>query len=478
MKTIIYCRKSQESEDRQIMSLDSQEAELLKLAEKNNIEVVTILRESMSAKAPGRPLFAEMLSLLSKGKADTILCWKLDRLARNPIDGGSISWMLQNSQIKSITTHDREYLPSDNVLLMSVEFGMSNQYVRDLSENVKRGNREKLRRGEWPNHAPLGYINDKNTKTLKIHPENGTKVQKVFSMYATGNYSYGEIAKELQIAKSNVERILKKTFYYGLMERNGEYYPGKHKPLITKELFDDVKAVRENTIRPRAKTLFFPYRGLMTCAQCGCQLTASRKKGLYDYYYCTNGKGVCTQHKTYIDNKTTSAFFEESLKLLKFDSELIEIMYQASLEKHAHSTQDNKKALADAEHKLEQLTRQERKLLQTFTSEIIDEELYKAEATRIREEKENLEQKKEKYTQSKEQQLATLELTKNIFLEGNKAMSEYKNANPERKRKIAQSVLWNLQVKDKNVLNYRFKSPFNLLAKAPKKATFTTLLPD
>jgi len=95
-----------------------------------------------------------MMEIISKGQADGIICWKLDHLARNPVDGGSISWLLQTSQIKHIKTAERDYLPTDNVLMMSVEFGMSNQYIRDLSANVKRGNRKKLRRGEWPNYAP------------------------------------------------------------------------------------------------------------------------------------------------------------------------------------------------------------------------------------------------------------------------------------------------------------------------------------
>ena len=137
-----------------MMSLDAQENELRTLAEREGIEIVQVFRESMSAKAPGRPLFAEMVKQLTKGTASVILCWKIDRLARNPVDGGAIQWMLQQGQISTIKTYDRTYLPTDNVLMLSIELGMSNQYIRDLSENVKRGNREKLRRGEWINRAP------------------------------------------------------------------------------------------------------------------------------------------------------------------------------------------------------------------------------------------------------------------------------------------------------------------------------------
>src|ERR1035437_804282 len=149
MKYILYCRKSSESEDRQEKSIDSQEHELLAIAQKQNLTVFKILKESKSAKKVGRPVFAEMLSLLSSGKADGVLCWKLDRLSRNPIDTGYVQSLLQDGIIKNIKTFEHDYFPQDNILMMVFEMGMANQHIRDLSVNIKRGNREKLARGEW-----------------------------------------------------------------------------------------------------------------------------------------------------------------------------------------------------------------------------------------------------------------------------------------------------------------------------------------
>jgi len=96
------------------------------------------------------------MKLITDGKADAILCWKLDRLARNFIDGGLVMDLLQRGVIKEIRTYEAVHLPNETSFILAMQFGMANQYSRDLSVNVKRGNREKLSRGEWPNHAPFG----------------------------------------------------------------------------------------------------------------------------------------------------------------------------------------------------------------------------------------------------------------------------------------------------------------------------------
>src|ERR1035437_6303883 len=219
MKFIIYCRKSTDSEDRQVLSLDSQENELQRIVKDNSLEVVSILRESKSAKEPGRPVFNEMLKMISAGKVDAILCWKIDRLTRNPVDGGQIQWLLQTGKITCIQTFEKSYYPNDNVLIMSIEQAMANQYIRDLSVNVKRGNRAKLERGEWPNHAPFGYLNVIATRSLIIDPVQSKYVPRAFELYLSGSYSFKEISAILfkeglrtssgkKLFKAHIKRIL------------------------------------------------------------------------------------------------------------------------------------------------------------------------------------------------------------------------------------------------------------------------------
>lgn len=145
---VLYARKSTESEDRQVQSIEDQIAYWnSRLSGDHDSEIVCVYREEKSAKLPdSRPQFRLMVKALEKGGIDGILCWKLDRLTRNPVDTGTLQYMLQRGKIATIVTSDREYRPVDAGLLFSVETGMANQYILDLSKNVRRGLQGKVDR--------------------------------------------------------------------------------------------------------------------------------------------------------------------------------------------------------------------------------------------------------------------------------------------------------------------------------------------
>src|SRR3989344_3428546 len=133
IKYFLYARKSSEGEDRQVQSIDDQINRLKQFAKDVNLDIKKIYTEAKSAKKPNnRPLFDEMIQKIEDGEADGILCWQINRLSRNPIDSGKLSWLLQRGVMKSIRTMDREYLPEDNVLIFSVESGVANQYILHL----------------------------------------------------------------------------------------------------------------------------------------------------------------------------------------------------------------------------------------------------------------------------------------------------------------------------------------------------------
>ena len=293
---IIYCRKSTESEDRQVLSIESQINELKKLSERLNLKVIDILTESQSAKSPGRPIFNKVLDLINQRRVDGIICWKLDRLARNPIDGGQITWMLQKGVIKHLQTFDRGYLPDDNVLLMNVEFGMANQYVLDLSKNVKRGLKTKAEKGWYPAPAPIGYLNDKTKEVGRREiikdPDRFDLVKRMWDLMITGNHTPPVIMNKANnewgyrsingkpISRSNIYNMFSNPFYYGWFEypvNSGNWYKGNHKPMVSKEEFDKVQVLLGRPGKSRNKKHVFPFLGKIRCGECGGLITAEEK---------------------------------------------------------------------------------------------------------------------------------------------------------------------------------------------------------
>jgi len=485
MRYIIFCRKSTDTEDKQVLSLESQENEFTRIAQNDNLNVIKIFKESRSAKAPDRPVFDEMIQMFKDGKADAILCWKVDRLTRNPIDGGQIQWLLQNNKIKCIRTFEKSYYPNDNVLIMGIEQAMANQYIRDLSINVKRGNRAKLERGEWPNHAPFGYLNDKATKSIIIDPIRSKYVPRAFELYLTGSHGFKEISNVLygeglrtrtnkKVLKSHIQRILSSVFYTGLMEREGKYYNGKHQALISKDMFDKAQDVMHGRSHPRPKRLFFPLRGFLKCDNCGCALTASLKKG-HHYYYCTGNREHCQEHKSYMREnylyEKVSLIFDD----IHFSERKIELMYQSAKERSEFDNGYNEKILVTLTLQVESIATKESLLLDTFIAQQITKELYESKMLSLNNERVAL-TKQIKEAKAKEP-ACVLEQTKRVFLEASRAKKEFLKGDDQKKRNILESLCWNLSVKDKNIQTVSLKSPFDIMLKAPKNGDISTLLP-
>lgn len=291
-KFFLYVRKSTDEKNKQVTSLESQEKTLRSFAKKEGVFIYEMVKESKTAKQPGRPEFNKMLTRIEQGEADGLLCWDIDRLYRNPVDEGRVRWLLQNKVIASIQTPTRQFFPEDAGLLMGVEGGRATDYIIRLARNVKRGVHEKLCRGEWPGATkPLGYVYDSRLRNIVPHRKRAKIVQAIFAEYAEGRLGLLGASQRLAEcgilsrtgkpwSKWSVWQFLTNRIYIGVMEWKGETFEGKYIPLIERELFDRVQAVLKIKSKPRKvrNGHNFPFCGIFRCP-CGSMVSAQWAKG-------------------------------------------------------------------------------------------------------------------------------------------------------------------------------------------------------
>jgi DNA invertase Pin-like site-specific DNA recombinase len=333
---------------------------MLDLAEREKLEIVEIRRESHSAKESGqRPVYKEILEDVRRGRFNGILTWAPDRLSRNAGDLGSIVDLMDQQLLMEIRTYGQQFKNSPNEkFLLMILCSQAKLENDNKSVNVKRGLRTRVEMGLWPGPAPTGYMKEKRTdrkcETL-LDPDRAHIIKKMFEKVAYEHWSGRKIynwlkfdcnlrtaAGKKHLSLGNIYKILDNTFYYGVFEyprKSGNWYTGKHEPIVTKELFDLVQAqIKSNVLRVENKE--FAFTKMMTCGLCGSGISADEKfKKLknggvarYVYYGCTKARGVDCKCG-YIEEKEILKQFNELIENLNLNEIEVKEKIKADVER-------------------------------------------------------------------------------------------------------------------------------------------------
>lgn len=318
IKYCLYARKSTEQEDKQALSIESQVKEMISLAEREGLEIVEIKRESHSSKEVGqRPVYNELINEIRQGKFNGILTWAPDRLSRNAGDLGSVVDLMDQKLLHEIRTYGQKFTNNPNEKFLLMILGSQAKLENDNKMvNVKRGLRARCEMGLWPSVPPTGYLShsDRNKKCEVVLDEQRHQVIKqMFEKVAYDGWSGRKLFKWLAedirfktkhgkpLTLSNVYIILKSSFYYGEFEYpkgGGQWYVGKHEPIITKDLYNQVQDKITNDHLVRTQDKEFAFTKMITCGLCGSGVTADEKfkklkdgtTNRYVYYGCTKFK--------------------------------------------------------------------------------------------------------------------------------------------------------------------------------------------
>ncbi len=475
MKYFMYCRKSSEGDEKQALSLQSQERELRDYAKENKLEIVKMYSEAKSARIPGkRDQFKAMLEGLDARKADAIICWKTDRLSRNPEEAGKIMQRITDNVIKEIRTPQKSIGTEDaNDILMGVEFGSNSQFSKDLSYNTKRGIREKINLGQWPGLAPHFYVNyGLKNKERNIIPDPNIAeyypkiVDEIVSRKLNVIRALDQLNKwgvknryNRSFALSSLHRILRDPIYYGLL-RYSEYPEkiGAWEPLISKKKWLLLQDVLDDKSKPIKTRWEYPYNKLVHCARCGLFITGYtkvKKSGkAYSYYSCTKRHGNCGNPPIKLNDMEN--LVTPFISKIKFKGSILDELKKRTLEKLENEfgheiakREEISKSIAQATLKLD-------KILTMRLDEEITKEQYQQKKDEINSELDNLKEVEIDLRFNRDEIRSQLEL----YFEKVKGLYDvFTNGDSEDKRKIIYEITDRIELDNKK-LRWNFKKPY------------------
>ncbi len=383
-----------------------------KAAEYGAAVVDEYIERAESAKTNQRPELNVMLRRIKEQRdIDYVILWKVDRFARNRRDDANMLFEIELAGARLISaTENIDQTPAGR-LMHGMLASFAEYYSRNLANEVLKGATEKAKRGGTPGRARLGYLNTREqlpqggeVRTVVIDPERGLIVTWAFETYATGLYSLTDMVLLLEarglrsrgdrrhspqpLNLSRVHEMLSSRYYAGIVTYRGKQYPGRHEPLISQELFDQVQAVLQahghSGERDRKHQHYL--KGTIRCGTCGSGLTYSRNKGnggIYEYFVCPrNQRGDCPQGYQPID-LVESAIEDHYATVSLTEAERDEVR-QAISSDLGERVATAKQEIDRCRGVLQEIREQERKLLNMHYEDRITSELFDEEQARLR----------------------------------------------------------------------------------------------
>ncbi len=396
-----------------MLSLDDQKREIEEMERNDKLKIVekhlgSEGGESKTAHKRGRPIFNHVMQQIEAGKANGLIVWHPNRIARNAFDGGLVITLMDEGKLLEIRTPHRVYHNTpDDKFFLQLEFGMAKKSSDDSGVAVKRGLKTKTELGWYPSRAPLGYLNtkimDRGSNEIYEDPERFEIVKRMWQMMLTGNYTPPrilQIANEewglrtrpkrktggFPLSRSSIYEIFTNPFYYGWFEYNGQLYKGNHKPMVTPNEFDLVQKLLGRDGRPRPKTHRFAFTGLMRCGNCGGMITAEeklkhQKNGNihhYVYYRCAKRKDEHCPEKM-VKLEDLSAQIDEIIGTLTISERLQTWAIKYLHEVRTDEATSNQDILESKQKALARITNQLQNLVLKYTApENANEEIFTA----------------------------------------------------------------------------------------------------
>ncbi|WP_341210606.1 recombinase family protein [uncultured Microbacterium sp.] len=335
-----------------------------------------------------RPEFKKLLRFIdSNPDVRYVVIYMRSRVFRNHLDAAIVKRSLREKGVELISAKENFGDGYMGDAMEAITDVVNELQVRMSGEDIKIKMAHKVERGGTVGRAKLGYLNARKdfdgrlVNTIDVDPVRAPLIRWAFEQYSTGQHSIMQLQMMLEdqglttrpsskraarpLSTSQLAMILRDPYYTGVIRYKGRLYPGRHEPIISKELFLAVQKILDGRNRKgdRDRTHFHFLRGLLYCAECkeagrDSRLVYSQNTGhggTYEYYLCTaKQRGLCTMPSVRLDDAEEAV--ARAVAAEEFHTEeLIEIRDQVrhALEEMQSHEQEEKDALRVQLAKLE-----------------------------------------------------------------------------------------------------------------------------
>ena len=375
MLTVAYCRVSTEEQAAEGFSIAGQADKLRVYAELHDLGEVTVISDpGLSGKNLERPGLQQVLHMVEEGHVANVLTWRLDRLSRNLGDLIMLADRFGQAGVALHSFTEKIDLSSATGRMFYNILGSFAQFYREqLAENARMGMQQAVRQGKWINRPKTGY--DLIDGEL-VPNEKAPIVRRIFTLRAEGK-SQGYIANDTGINYSTVLTILDSRIYLGEVLMNGEWFPGRHEPIITPEQFAHAHRGRIKG-RPKGTDLL---SGRVRCGLCQRLMSIDRNGEGRRLYRCHHRGQGCAQPR-----RTNTGLIRAAVLGLRLIGDDEELRAAVRLQLERARTPAPKAGGGHARrsrHVVEDLQGQRRKLLRLYYDDKIGADLFAEEEARL-----------------------------------------------------------------------------------------------
>lgn len=377
---VIYARYSTHRQSEQ--SIEGQLRVCYEYAKREGVSIVgEYIDRALSGRSDDRPEFQRMLKDSDKQEFQTVLVYKLDRFARNRYDSAMYRHLFKLNGVKIVSATEYISDAPEGVILEAVLEASAEYYSRELSQKIKRGNRESKLKGFYTGGGiPYGYKVE--NKRIVVDPQKAEIVKYIFEEYAAG-VPRQDIIREINakgflasngkpFGHSAFTRFFTNEKYIGKYEYDGEQRDGYYPPLIDPIIFDKARArLLKNKRAPSKVRAIAEYllSGKFHCGYCSASMIGdagtSRNGDRHFYYTCYNRKKHHTCKKASEKKDFIEWYVVEQTVLYVLDPKRIE--YIAARVVAQYEKEFNKDIVKDLERRARQIENEINSKVEAFT---------------------------------------------------------------------------------------------------------------